>query len=304
MRTPRDILPRLLFWVVVMKFLVIGAQGQLGRDLVPQLPGDVVAVSRDRADLTRPELLRATLDAERPTVVVNCAAYNFVDRAESESHEAFAVNAGGVGHLAKACGERGITLVHFSTDYVFGLDGTRREPYRESDLPGPVSVYGVSKLAGEALVQAYCPRHFVIRSCGLYGVWGTGGKGGNFVETMLRLGSSGKPVRVVTDEVCTPTYSRDLARASVELIRTNRFGLYHITNSGSCSRFEFAAEIFRQAGLTVPLHAITSQEFGAAARRPAYAVLAMDRYRELGLPPLRSWQEALAAYLDERKARG
>ncbi len=277
-----------------MKYLVIGAAGQLGRDLCPRLVGDVVEVGRDRADLTRPDLLRATLDDVRPDVVVNCAAYNFVDRAETEKHEAFAVNALGVRNLAQLCTERGCMLVNFSTDYVFGLDAGRATPYRETDAPGPLSVYGTSKLAGEAFARALCPRHFVIRSCGLYGVRGSGGKGGNFVETMLKLAAARKPIRVVTDEVCTPTYAADLASAAAALIATGRFGLYHITNSGQCSRFEFAAEILRQAGVTADLTPTTSREFGAAARRPAYAVLATDKYESLSLPRMRDWNAALA----------
>jgi dTDP-4-dehydrorhamnose reductase len=286
-----------------MKYLVIGAKGQLGRDLCPRLHGHVIEAGRDQADLTQPERLKATLDAVNPDVVVNCAAYNFVDKAESEPQEAFAVNALGARNLALLCGQRNYVLVHFSSDYVFGLDELRATPWKETDTPGPVSVYGASKLAGEGFVRALCPQHYVIRTCGLYGVWGSGGKGGNFVETMLRIGSQGKVVRVVTDEVCTPTYSADLAAATVELIRSGCPGLYHLTNAGRCSRFEFAAAIFELAGMKVDLAPISSREFGAPARRPAYAVLAMDGAARLGLAPLRPWREALAAYLEERKGR-
>src|SRR6266851_3859431 len=196
-----------------MKYAVLGAAGQLGRDLCPRLAGTVVPLGRDRADLTRPEQLRSTLAELRPDVVVNCAAYNFVDRAESEPEAAFAVNVWGVWSLAAICRDLGCVLAHFSTDYVFGLDSGRRTPYRETDAPGPVSVYGVSKLAGEHFVRAICPRHFVLRTCGLYGVWGSGGKGGNFVETMRRVAAQGKPLRVVHDQFCTPTYTVDLADA-------------------------------------------------------------------------------------------
>jgi dTDP-4-dehydrorhamnose reductase len=286
-----------------MKYAVLGAAGQLGRDLVPRLPGTAVSLTRAQADLTRPDNLRAALEELRPDVVVNCAAYNFVDRGESEPEAAFAVNAWGVRALATVCRDLACTLVHFSSDHVFGLDDTRQTPYTEADAPGPVNVYGLSKLAGEYLVRALCPRHFVIRTCGLYGVWGSGGKGGNFVETMLRLAQEGKPLRVVADQVCTPTSTVDLATATAALVPTQRYGLYHLTSAGSCSWFDFARTIFELSGTAANLTAITSQEFGAAARRPAYSVLATKAYQSLGLPPLRPWREALADYLHERRQR-
>src|SRR5439155_3328850 len=170
-------------------------------------------------------------------------------------------------------GERGITLVHFSSDYVFGLDDGRRTPWTEGDAPVPNSVYSASKLTGEHFVRALCPKHFVIRTCGLYGVWGTGGKGGNFVETMLRVAAQGKPLRVVADQRCTPSYTADVADAAAALIRCGARGLFHVTSGGSCSWYEFAAEIFRQAGVTADLSPTTSEQFGAPARRPPFSVL-------------------------------
>ena len=289
-----------------MKYVVLGSAGQLGRDLCPRLPGEVIALTRETTDLTRPESLCAALTDLRPDVVINCAAYNLVDKAESESATAFAVNAWGVRDLALVCRDLGCVLVHFSTDYVFGLDEKRAMPYAETDAPGPVSVYGLSKLAGEYLVRSLCPKHFIIRTCGLYGVWGSGGKGGNFVETMLRLAGQGKPIRVVADQVCTPSYTVDVAAATAGLIQTGKYGLYHVTNAGAVSWHEFARMIFELAGVTANLTPITSKEFGAAARRPSYSVLSTTAYETLGLPKMRSWREALAAYLDERprKHRG
>jgi dTDP-4-dehydrorhamnose reductase len=283
-----------------VRYAVLGAAGQLGRDLCPRLPGEVVALARDRADLTKPDALRATLDEVAPEVVVNCAAYNLVDRAESEPPAAFAVNAWGVRELALWCRKRGRLLVHFSSDYVFGLDESRRTPWVDADAPGPVSVYGLSKLAGEYLVRSTCPDHLVIRTCGLYGVWGSGGKGGNFVETMLRLAREGRPLRVVADQVCAPSYTADVADAAVALLTAGKQGLFHVTNAGSCSWHEFARAIFELTGVSANLTSITSAEYGAAARRPAYSVLTSE-----GLSPLRPWREALAAYLGEReKKRG
>jgi len=286
-----------------MKIVVLGSGGQLGRDLTPRLPGDVLPWTRAEADLTRPRELRAALAAARPDVVVNCAAYNLVDRAESTPEDAFAVNAWGVRDLAAACRDLDCTLVHFSTDYVFGRDAGRRTPWAETDAPGPCSVYGLSEWVGERLVRESCPRHFVVRTCGLYGVWGSGGKGGNFVETMLRLAGQGKPLRVVTDQTCTPTYTADLAAAVAALLPTGRYGLYHLTNAGACTWHEFAAAIFELAGVAADLTPISSAQYGAAARRPAYSVLANAAYAAAGLPPLRPWREALAAYLGERNRR-
>jgi dTDP-4-dehydrorhamnose reductase len=286
-----------------VRYAVIGSAGQLGRDLCPRLAGDVVPLTRERADLTRPDMLRATLAELRPDVVVNCAAYNFVDRAEAEPEAAFAVNALGVRQLALVCRELGCALVHFSSDYVFGLDDARRTPYAEADAPGPVSVYGLSKLAGEYVVRALCPQHFVIRTCGLYGVWGSGGKGGNFVETMLRLAGEGKRLPVVNDQTCTPSYTVDVATVAAALIGTRRYGLYHLTNEGATTWHDFAAAIFELAGVRAELVPITSAEFGRPARRPAYSVLARGAYEALGLPPSRPWRAALAAYLEERRRR-
>jgi dTDP-4-dehydrorhamnose reductase len=286
-----------------MTIAVLGARGQLGRDLCPRLPGTVVPLTRSEIDLDRPETIAPALESRRPAVLVNCAAYNFVDKAEAEPDAAFAVNAWGVRALARACKAVGCKLVHFSTDYVCGLDTTRTAPLTEDDPPGPVSVYGLSKLAGEYLVRAADPGNLVVRTCGLYGVWGSGGKGGNFVETMLRLAGQGKPLRVVHDQRCTPSYTADVADAAAALIRAGAAGLFHITNGGSCSWYEFAAEIFRQAGVKADLTPITSAEFGAAADRPRFSVLATAKLAAAGVPAPRPWPEALTAYLAERKAR-
>ncbi|HTU17442.1 MAG TPA: dTDP-4-dehydrorhamnose reductase [Gemmataceae bacterium] len=289
-----------------MRYAVLGAAGQLGRDLCPRLPGEVIPLSRNGSpavDLSRPESLLALFDNTRPDVVINCAAYNFVDRAESEPQEAFAVNAWGVRELARLCRERDCLLVHFSTDYVFGLDAARRQPWTESDAPGPVSVYGLSKLAGEYLVRMSCPRHLVIRTCGLYGVWGSGGKGGNFVETMLRLSSQGKPLRVVNDQTCTPSYTVDVAETTIALLNAGQLGLYHVTNSGSCTWYELTRTIFELSGVQASLTPIPSSEYPTPARRPTYSVLDHAALRALGISSPRPWREALAAYLRERQQK-
>ncbi|HTK75630.1 MAG TPA: dTDP-4-dehydrorhamnose reductase [Gemmataceae bacterium] len=286
-----------------MKFAVIGAAGQLGRDLCPRLTGEVLPLDRTGADLTNAAMLRATLGEERPDVVVNCAAYNFVDKAESEPDAAFAVNAWGVRQLARICRELDCALVHFSSDYVFGLDARRSTPYRVSDAPGPLSVYAMSKLAGEYSVRAECPKHFVIRTCGLYGVWGSGGKGGNFVETMLRIAGQGKPLRVVNDQHCTPSYTADVAVATANLIATGKYGLYHVTNAGATTWYELAKAAFEVAGVKADLTPIPTSDYPTPARRPLYSVLALDALAEAGVPTPRPWRDAVAEYLRERKTR-
>jgi dTDP-4-dehydrorhamnose reductase len=283
-----------------MRVAVLGAAGQLGRDLCPRLPGTMVPLSRAHIDLEKPETITAHLAADRPDVLVNCAAYNFVDKAETDPGPAFAANGLGVRLLAQACAAAGVKLVHVSTDYVFGLDAARTEPFTEADAPGPVSAYGLSKLVGEYAVRAAHPGHLVVRTCGLYGVWGSGGKGGNFVETMLRVAGQGKPLRVVNDQRCTPSYTADVAEAIAGLVRAGASGLYHVTNSGSCTWYELAAEIFRRSGVTADLSPITSAQFAAPARRPPYSVLSNAKLAAAGVPEPRPWPEALAAYLEER----
>jgi len=284
-----------------VKFAVLGSEGQLGRDLCPRLPGEVVRLTRADADLTKTDTLAEILKKHRPDVVVNCAAYNFVDRAQTEMQAAFTVNAWGIGELARLCHEQRCRLLHFSTDYVFGLDDTRETPWAESDAPGPVNVYGLSKLTGEHLVRMVCPQSLIIRTCGLYGVWGSGGKGGNFVETMLRLAGQGKPLRVVNDQFCTPTYTVDLAQATVELLLRKRTGLYHVTNAGECSWFQMAQAVFELSGIEPNLMPIPSREYSAPATRPRYSVLSGVGIDRIGIKPLRPWREALVAYLEERR---
>lgn len=277
--------------------VVIGAEGQLGRDLCRRFGSLAVGLTHRDVELRNPATLQRKLTWLRPRVVINTAAFNFVDDAETRADEAFEVNALGVRELSLACRELDCVLMHFSTDYVFGLDAARREPYSEDDLPGPINVYGTSKLTGEYFVRSLCPKHFVVRTCGLYGHHGSGGKGRNFVNTMLRLVREGRPVRVVADQVCTPTATADLADAMLRLIETDAFGLYHWTNSGQCSWHELACEIFRLAGLTVDCTAITTAEFGGRARRPAFTVLESRCWNELDLSPPRTWQDALREFL-------
>lgn len=286
-----------------MKIVLIGAGGQLAHDLKLTLAAEhVVSLTRAELDIADADRVRAVLNEIRPEIIINAAAYNLVDQAETEPAAAFAVNAFGPLHLARWCGEHNTTLVHFSTDYVFGLD-SHKTPWNETDLPGPASVYGISKLSGENAVRAYCPRHLILRTCGLYGEKGSRGKGGNFVETMLRLAAAGKPIRVVHDQVCTPSSTKDVATTTAALLRADVFGMFHVTNTGSCSWFEFAREIFRLAGVAADCQPITAAQFGAAAKRPAYSVLSTRKLIEHDIFPPPAWQDALQSYLQERAKR-
>ena len=280
-----------------MTIAVIGSHGQLGTDLMRVLGAEAIGLTHADIEITDPSSIDVSLDKNSPDIVINTAAYNLVDKAEEEPEASFAVNAFAPMHLARACASREITLVHVSTDYVFGQDSDRTTPYTENDLPCPVGVYGTSKLTGEHLVTASCPQSFVVRTCGLYGNPTSLGKG-NFVRTMLRLGQDRDELTVVDDQRCTPTSTADLATAIAALIQTDAYGLYHCTNSGDTTWCEFAQAIFEIAGLDVIVKPITSAEFGAPARRPPYSVLNCDRLTSVTGVAMPHWRDALAAYLD------
>ena len=282
-----------------MKVAIIGANGQLGSELMQVLSEwDVCPLTRPACDVCNADSVRDTLRRIRPGVVINTAAFTDVDACEDDVRQAFDVNASAVRALASACADLEAVLAHVSTDYVF--DGKKRAPYREDDAPHPLSVYGVSKLAGEYFARNGWPRHFVVRTSGLYGAAGARGKGGNFVETMIRMAREGRPIRVVSDQVLTPTYARDLAQAIKRLIVTEAYGLYHVTNSGACSWYEFAGRIFKRVGTMPDFGPTTSAEWGARARRPPYSVLADEKFVEVGGGHLRVWTEALDVYLKEK----
>jgi len=283
-----------------MRIALIGANGQLGSDLVRALRTvDLVPLTHRDVDICD-ETCTDRLSQICPDHVINTAAFNRVDDAERDASAAFRVNAAAVYRLARWCAQNGSVLIHISTDYVFGGDRVRTTPLTESDSPAPLDAYGCSKLAGEFAVRATGCRHFIIRTSGLYGHAGSSGKGGNFVETMLRLAHEGKPIRVVDDQRLTPTFTADLAAKMAQLLHTDRFGLYHITNTGDCTWYEFAAEIFRLSGLQPDLGPTTTASFGAPALRPAYSVLAHRALLAAGLSDMPHWREALQRYLADR----
>jgi dTDP-4-dehydrorhamnose reductase len=283
-----------------MRILLVGNLGQLGRDLERVLAGqEVTGVDREQVDVCDEAQVEAAVDAARPETIINCSAFHRVDECEDVPEAAFAVNVFGVRNLAMAARRAGAALVHFSTDYVFG--GPERRAHPESDMPCPQSVYAVSKLSGEFMLRSIWPRHFVVRTCGLYGYAGSREKGTNFVESMLKLGASGKPLRVIDDQLCTPTSTMELARAVCRLIATDRYGLYHLTAEGECSWHEFACAIFELAGMRVEVARVSSAEFAAKAPRPPYSVLDNRNWREAGFAPMLHWKAALAEYLRGRR---
>jgi len=281
-----------------LRTLLIGSGGQLGRDLIDVWSGDLVAFSHQDFDVCNREQARQVIVREQPELVINTAAYHRVDDCETNGALALEVNALGAKNVADAAREVDAAVMFISTDYV--QDGLKGSPYVEGDLPRPLSLYGVSKLAGEHLVRQSNAQHYVVRSSSLFGVAGASGKGGNFVETMIRKAKAGEPLRVVDDQVSSPTFTADLATKLQELAGTGRYGLYHITNSGQTSWFGFAEKIFKLMGLAPSLTPISSDELSAPAQRPAFSVLENRALVDAGLQKLRSWEEALGAYLEAK----
>ena len=278
-----------------MKTLIIGALGMLGTEVQSRsryLGLETIAIDIDDLDITNIDNVLDFTKKLKPQLVINCAAYTNVDGCETDEDNAFKVNAIGPRNLAMACEEIGASLVHISTDYVF--DGTQESPYDEYDMPNPQSAYGRTKYAGERLVTHCCSRSYIIRTAWLYGA-----KGKNFVSTMLQLPKSGKPLKVVDDQIGSPTYAKDLAEAIMTLVEKPRYGIYHFTNASFCSWYDFAKEIFDQAGLEVDLSRCTTDEFPRPAKRPAFSKLKNNMGPAQGMPLLRSWQEGLRAYLEE-----
>lgn len=279
-----------------MEIAITGSGGQLGSELCRRLGRRAVALDLPDFDLTDPQGVLRTLARLRPAAVINTAAYTQVDRAQEQAELCWRINQGGVGHLAAACGQLDVPLVQISTDYVFGAAASLGRPYREDDLPSPQGVYAESKLGGEQEAAVW-RKHIIVRTCGLYGKPGPKTPASNFVDTMLRLARQGKPLRVVADQLCTPSYVPHVANAILFLLEATHFGLFHVVNRGATSWHDFAAEIFRRARLDVSLEPITTAQYGAQAPRPSYSVLDTGKYQALGGPEMPAWQDALAEYL-------
>ncbi len=273
--------------------LVVGANGMLGRDLMSLIGDSARGVDIDDIDITSLESVEKVLKELRPETVINCAAYTDVDGCESNTETAMQVNGEGVAHLAMVSREIGARLVHVSTDYVF--DGGKGSPYVEDDAPCPLGVYGESKLAGE-LNAAFNSDHLIVRTQWLYGLHGK-----NFVETMLRLAAEKDQLAVVDDQIGSPTWTVDLAQAIMALLKTDQRGIYHAANSGFCSWNDFAKAIFEEAGITITVKGMTTDELNRPARRPLYSTLDCGKLqRDSGFQP-QPWRDALKSYLSLRK---
>lgn len=278
-----------------MRVLVTGVKGQLGHDVMDELAkrGHTgIGVDIEEMDITDPEACDRVIREADVEAVIHCAAYTAVDAAEEHEELCRKVNAVGVENIAKVCSALDIKMMYISTDYVFPGEGTR--PWEPDDERQPLNVYGQTKYEGELAVEKYVKKFFTVRIAWVFGV-----NGKNFIKTMLNLGKTRDTISVVNDQIGSPTYTYDLARLLVDMIETDKYGRYHATNEGLCTWYEFAEEIFRQAGMQVKVLPVTSDEFPAKAKRPHNSRMSKDKLEENGFKRLPDWKDALKRYLKE-----
>lgn len=278
-----------------MKVLVTGVKGQLGYDVVNELKKrchEAVGVDIEEMDITDEESVNRVIREAAPDAVIHCAAYTAVDAAEDNEELCRAVNARGTGNIARVCKALDIPMMYISTDYVFNGQGTR--PWEPDDQREPLNIYGQTKYEGELEVEENLKKYFIVRIAWVFGI-----NGKNFIKTMLNLGKTRDKLSVVADQIGSPTYTFDLARLLVDMIETEKYGRYHATNEGLCSWYEFACEIFKQAGMNVTVEPVTSDQFPVKAKRPMNSRISKDKLVENGFQPLPSWQDALRRYLTE-----
>jgi dTDP-4-dehydrorhamnose reductase len=286
-----------------MKVAIIGSNGQLGTDLTEVLSQehDVTGLTHSDVEIAEISNVKKVISSLKPEIVLNTAAYNLVAQADKEPAAAFQINATGPLNLAKVCDDLGIRLVHYSTDYVF--DGKKQQPYTETDCPNPLNVYGGSKLAGEYFALNYSQKSYVVRVSGIYGKVPSRGKGENFITAMIKLSREKPEVRVVDDEILTPTPTYHIATNTAALIKTDAFGLYHMTCEGECSWYEFAKEIWETLQIKTPLHRISVKDSPAMVKRPSYSVLENGNLNKLGINAMPAWKEALLEFLKREPRR-
>ncbi len=276
-----------------MKVFVTGVKGQLGFDVMNELKKrghEAVGVDIEEMDITDAESVNRVIKAAAPDAVIHCAAYTAVDAAEDNEELCRKVNAAGTRAIAKVCRELDIKMMYISTDYVFNGQGTR--PWEPDDKREPLNVYGQTKYEGELAIEETLDKYFTVRIAWVFGV-----NGKNFIKTMLNLGKTRDKLTVVADQIGSPTYTYDLARLLVDMIETEKYGRYHATNEGLCSWYEFACEIFKQAGMNVTVEPVSSDQFPVKAKRPMNSRMSKDKLDENGFLRLPSWQDALARYL-------
>ncbi|OQY92533.1 MAG: dTDP-4-dehydrorhamnose reductase [Sphingobacteriales bacterium UTBCD1] len=284
-----------------MKVAVVGANGQLGADLVEIFSSghDVTGLTHADIEITNIDSVRKVLPSIKPDILINTAAYNKVPDAEINSAEAFQINAAGPLNLAKICTEENIRFIQYSTDYVF--DGRKNSPYTEKNLPNPLNVYGNTKLSGEYFSLNYCDRSFVVRVSGIYGKIPSRSKGNNFITSILKAAKEKPEVKVVNDEVLTPTPTKWIAKNTLALAQTEAYGLYHMSCDGAVSWYEFAKTIWDELKIKTPLHPSSVNDFPQNVKRPFYSVLENHNLKSLGIDQMPDWKKALVEFLKENK---
>lgn len=275
-----------------MKVLVTGVKGQLGYDVVKDLEKrghQPIGVDRDEMDLMDNEAIRTFIMNLKPEAIIHCAAYTAVDKAEEEVETCYQINAEAVKVISECAKELDVKLIYISTDYVF--DGTKEGEYVETDVPNPINVYGASKLKGEQYVQTLLEKYYIVRISWVFGV-----NGNNFIKTMRRLGSERDELNIINDQVGSPTYTADLAPLLVDMMETDKYGIYHATNEGTCSWYEFAKEIFKQSGIEVKVNPITTDQYPTAAKRPMNSKMSKQKLKQENFRLLSNWKSALERY--------
>lgn len=280
-----------------MKILVTGVKGQLGYDVVREGESrglEMFGTDVDNMDITDAGQVKQVIEAYKPDAVIHCAAYTAVDAAEDNQELCRKINVDGTRNIAEVCKTMDIPMMYFSTDYIF--NGQGENFWEEDDEKQPLNVYGQTKYEGELAVQELIQKYFILRISWVFGV-----NGNNFIKTMLRLGKERGAVGVVSDQIGSPTYTYDLAKRVIDMIQTDKYGVYHVTNDGLCSWYEFACEIFKQAGLDVKVTPLTTAEYPAKAARPFNSRMSKDKLINAGFKMLPEWQDALDRYLKEIK---
>lgn len=277
--------------------LVTGSTGQLGSDVVKELLKrgySTLSPNRSEFNLCSEDSIRNYILNSNCEAIVHCAAYTQVDKAEDEKDLCIKINATATKHIVKCAKILDIPMIYISTDYVF--DGTKDGEYTENDETNPINIYGESKLAGEKYVQEILDKYYIVRTSWVFNI-----NGKNFIETMLRLSKANNQLSIVNDQIGSPTYTKDLSRLLVDMIETNKYGLYHATNEGYCSWYEFADTIFKLANINIDIKAINSNEYASRAKRPLNSKLSKDKLIEYGFKPLPHWEDALKDYLIRRR---